>query len=74
MPTRKLTVEEHDRGHRSGPRGSLIRLKGRWLQAAGFAPGSRVELTAVSPGVIEIRVCAPPQFLASDFTIPIATK
>jgi len=36
-----------------------IRLKGKWLQAAGFDPGSTVQLTVISPGVIEIRVNSP---------------
>jgi len=49
----------------------LIRIKGRWLSRLGFPPGSAVELTAVSPGVLEIRLCAPPQLRAADFTATI---
>ena len=32
-----------------------IRLMGRWLERAGFTPGNRVQVTCVSPGVIELR-------------------
>jgi len=32
-----------------------IRLMGRWLELAGFSPGSRVNVTCVAPGVIELR-------------------
>ena len=32
-----------------------IRLMGRWLERAGFKPGSRVHVTCVAPGVIELR-------------------
>jgi hypothetical protein len=34
-----------------------IRLTGRWLERAGFPPGQRVEVTCVSPGMIELRSC-----------------
>lgn len=32
-----------------------IRLIGRWLERAGFKPGNQVQVTCVSPGVIELR-------------------
>lgn len=32
-----------------------IRLMGRWLEKAGFKPGTRVQVVFVSPGVIELR-------------------
>ena len=32
-----------------------IRLTGRWLERAGFKPGHHVQVTCVSPGVIELR-------------------
>jgi hypothetical protein len=32
-----------------------IRLTGHWLERAGFRPGSRVYVTCVAPGVIELR-------------------
>ena len=33
-----------------------VRLKGRWLQAAGFDPGCHLELTVIATDVIELRV------------------
>ena len=36
-------------------------LNADWLLAAGFATGTKVELTAISPGVIEIRISPPIQ-------------
>lgn len=41
--------------HRIKPK---IRLTGKWLERAGFAPGSRVEVVCLSPGVIELRAKA----------------
>ena len=32
-----------------------IRLAGRWLERAGFSPGSHVHVTCLAPGVIELR-------------------
>ena len=32
-----------------------IRLTGHWLERAGFKPGKHVQVTCVSPGVIELR-------------------
>ena len=32
-----------------------IRLTGRWLERAGFNPGSHVRVTCLAPGVIELR-------------------
>lgn len=32
-----------------------IRLMGRWLEQAGFKPGSCVQVTCVAPGMIELR-------------------
>jgi len=32
-----------------------IRLTGRWLEDAGFAPGHRVQVTCVARGIIELR-------------------
>ena len=37
-----------------------IRLMGHWLGRAGFTPGSRVQVTCVAPGVIELRSNAVP--------------
>lgn len=32
-----------------------IRLMGRWLERAGFRPGSQVQVICVAPGVLELR-------------------
>ena len=32
-----------------------IRLAGRWLERAGFNPGSHVHVTCLAPGVMEVR-------------------
>ena len=32
-----------------------IRLKGSWLERAGFKPGGRVKVTCVTIGVMELR-------------------
>ena len=32
-----------------------IRLTGRWLENAGFAPGHRVQVTCLAHGIIELR-------------------
>jgi hypothetical protein len=32
-----------------------IRLKGNWLERAGFRPGSRGKVTCVAVGIIELR-------------------
>ncbi len=56
MSKRKLKVEELGTRYNPAKRPASIRLKGQWLRAAGFAPGSTVELTVISPGVIEIRI------------------
>src|SRR5579863_2180870 len=50
---RSLRIEEDGdqwRGFRP-----KIRLMGRWLERAGFAPGKRVHVTCISPGVIKLR-------------------
>ena len=53
-PVRKLKIEA------AGDfwKGSIkprIRLGGRWLEQAGFRPGSRVHVTYIAPGLIELR-------------------
>ena len=59
---RRLKIEEQhqDNGRadylRRSRRVPAVRLKGKWLQAAGFPPGQHLELTVISPGVIELRV------------------
>ena len=56
MSKRTLKIEEHGTTYKPARRPSMIRLKGQWLRDAGFAPGQSVELTVVSPGVIELRL------------------
>jgi Fe2+ transport system protein FeoA len=65
--TRRIKVESFQYDYNT-PSKSLLRIKGRWLTALGFTPGSSVELTAVSPGVLEIRLCTPSQLRSEDFT------
>ena len=36
-----------------------IRLKGKWLAAAGFPPGSRVEVKVLANGLIQLRKTTP---------------
>lgn len=51
---RMLKIEE-DGGffrRRTKPK---IRLMGHWLERAGFRPGTRVTVTCLAPGVIELR-------------------
>jgi len=56
---RKLKVEELGARYKPASRPASIRLKGQWLRAAGFTPGATVDLTVISPGVIEIRISPP---------------
>ena len=46
-----------------------IRLAGRWLERAGFSPGSHVHVTCLAPGVIELRSLEP---LTTDDSQPLA--
>ena len=57
---RRLKIEEHGEGwnRRFKPK---IRLIGRWLEQAGFAPGHHVHITCVAPGVLELRATDAPQ-------------
>lgn len=52
--TRTLKIEA-DGDFWKGEIKPKVRLKGYWLQLAGFIPGQRVHVTCVSPGVIELR-------------------
>jgi hypothetical protein len=64
--TRRLQVEAFGRA-KDNPK-SLLRIKGRWLRQAGFPPRAHVDLTVITPGVMEIRLCSPPQLLSEGFT------
>jgi hypothetical protein len=40
-----------------------IRLSGRWLERAGFNPGTRVSVVCLASGIIQLR-CIPPTTVA----------
>mgnify|MGYP003334828686 FL=1 len=44
MPPRRLKVEPLDEQCGQPVTKALIRLKGRWLKQAGFAPGRHIEV------------------------------
>jgi len=54
---RTLKIEERGDFH-ARQTVPTVRLKGKWLQAAGFPPGRRVTLTVLALGVIELRLNA----------------
>ncbi len=54
MSFRTLQIEE-DGDHWKGRIKPKIRLRGNWLERAGFKPGHRVNVKCVAPGVIELR-------------------
>jgi hypothetical protein len=56
-PDRKMTVLNRYRDPRGGPVPEL-RLAGKWLGQAGFAPGTRVSI-AVEQGRLVVTVAAP---------------
>jgi hypothetical protein len=58
---RKLKIEGEGDSWKSAVR-PKIRLLGRWLEKAGFRPGSHVHILCLAPGVIELR--------SSDLPIP----
>lgn len=35
--------------------GARIRLKGQWLEAAGFKPGLRVKIVILAPGIVQLQ-------------------
>jgi hypothetical protein len=62
-PQRLIKIEEHSERRARDIYGTgdtrcpKIRLKGKWIQAAGFAPGQYVQVTVISIGVIELKLC-----------------
>ena len=54
VPTRTLKIEEDGDPWRRTVR-PKIRLKGHWLERAGFKHGNHVSVTCVAAGVIELR-------------------
>ena len=55
MKKRTLKIEERG-DYATRKTTPVVRLKGKWLQAAGFPAGKHLELTVIAPGVIELRV------------------
>jgi len=51
---RRLKIEEHGDAL-NGLLKPKIRLIGRWLEKAGFKPGSHVHVVCVSPGVLQLQ-------------------
>lgn len=51
---RTLKIEE-DGDYFRGRTKPKIRLTGRWLERAGFKPGTRVSVKCLGSGVIELR-------------------
>jgi hypothetical protein len=60
QPARRLKIENEGDFWRAQTR-PKIRLTGKWLQRAGFNPGSHVVVICVAPGVIELRSSPPTQ-------------
>lgn len=53
MNSRTLKIEEDgDKWNGIKPK---IRLRGKWLERAGFRPGNRVSVKCVAEGVMELR-------------------
>lgn len=55
---RTLTIEPFNPAGRQRA-ASLIRLKGNWLQQAGFPSGAKIQVHQPQPGVLELRVAQP---------------
>ena len=53
MNPRTLKIEA-DGDHWAGKIKPKIRLRGLWLERAGFKPGSRVSVTCVAAGIMEL--------------------
>lgn len=67
MNSRTLKIEE-DGDFSLGLIKPKIRLRGGWLERAGFKPGSRVSVTCLAHGVIELRASDAAGLLAETFT------
>ena len=55
MQLRHLKVEPLDEQCGQPVTKALIRLKGQWLQQAGFAPGRHIEVICERPGRLILR-------------------
>jgi hypothetical protein len=53
-PVRTLKIEEEGDRFRGRVK-PKIRLMGRWLERAGFKPGTRVSIRCLGSGVMELR-------------------
>jgi hypothetical protein len=60
---RRLKIEEQG-DHWKGRLKPKIRLTGRWLERAGFKPGSHVYVVGMAPGVLELRSADSPSLSA----------
>jgi hypothetical protein len=58
MNSRTLKIEA-DGDHWAEKIKPRIRLRGNWLERAGFKPGDRVNVACVAAGIIELRVSNP---------------
>jgi len=54
--TARLITIEADGNSFKGPRKPKIRLSGKWLEAAGFPPGQKVQVTFIDTGVMQLRI------------------
>ncbi|MHB1463458.1 MAG: SymE family type I addiction module toxin [Armatimonadota bacterium] len=55
---RKLKIEADGDPYKSAIKPKM-RITGRWLERAGFKPGTHVHVTCVAPGLIELRAPDP---------------
>jgi hypothetical protein len=52
---KRIKITEHGTAFDAAKRVPMIRFRGHWLSKAGFAAKSHLQLTVVSPGIIELR-------------------
>jgi hypothetical protein len=43
-----------------------IRLRGKWLERAGFKPGNRVSVKCIAEGIMELRSDNSPAFMLNE--------
>ena len=67
---RHLKIEE-DGDFCKGLTFPKIRLRGQWLERAGFPPGQRVLVTRLAPGVLELRSYDALPLEATDAPLPL---
>jgi len=54
--SRKIKIEEMGTQSSPASRKPGIRLKGKWLQRAGFPAGSHVQINIYAPGCLDMRL------------------